>query len=147
MKGILVGSGRGCADGLGWGRCGSRHLEARGDVSTQIIDNPRNPSLMPIILSEIEPDRIASSDRSRSYHALTISAFKHDRINHLVVFTEGGNHRNGFEHFWSQTTRVLCKYHDMPAKHLSGFLKESEWGLNFGSPHHQGITLKKWCGL
>ncbi len=88
---------------------------------------------MLIILSEIETDRLASSDRSRSYHALPISAFKHDRINHLVLLTEGGNHCNGFEYFWSQNTRVLRKYHGIPAKDLSGFLKESEWRLNFGS--------------
>ncbi len=122
-------------------------LKRGGKVYPQIIENTRTDTLMPIIRSKIEPDSIVSTDSYRSYNALDISEFKHDRINHSAVFAEGRNPINGIENFWNQAKRVLRKYNGIPAKHFYWFLKESECRFHYGTHQQQFITLKRWCRL
>ena len=122
-------------------------LKRGGKVYTQIIENTRTDTLMPIIRRKIEPDSIVYTDSYRSYNALDISEFKHYRINHSAVFAEGRNHINGIENFWNQAKRVLRKYNGIPAKHFYWFLKESEFRFNYGTHRQQFITLKRWCRL
>lgn len=122
-------------------------LKRGGKVYTQIIENTRTGTLMPIIRSKIEPDSIVYTDSYRSYNALDISEFKHYRINHSAGFAEGRNHINGIENFWNQAKRVLRKYNGIPAKHFYWFLKESEFRFNYGSHHQQFMTLKRWGRL
>ncbi len=122
-------------------------LKRGGKVFTQIIDNTRTDTLMPIIRSKIKPDSIVYTDSYRSYNALDVSEFKHVRINHSELFAEGRNHINGIENFWNQAKRVLRKYNGIPAKQFYGFLKECEFRFNYGSHKQQFATLKKWCNL
>ncbi len=122
-------------------------LKRGGKVYTQIIENTRTDTLMPIIRRKIKPDSIVYTDSYRSYNALDISEFKHYRINHSAVFAEGRNHINGIENFWNQAKRVLRKYNGIPAKHFYWFLKESEFRFNYGTHQEQFMTLKRWCRL
>ncbi len=122
-------------------------LKRGGKVYTQIIDNTRTDTLMPIIRCKIKPDSIVYTDSYRSYNALDISEFKHYRINHSKLFATGRNHINGIENFWNQAKRVLRKYNGIPAKQFYWFLKECEFRFNYGSHHQQFRTLKKWCNL
>jgi transposase len=122
-------------------------LKRDGTVYTQIIENTRTDTRMPIIRSQIKPDSIVSTDSYRSYNALDISAFKHYRINHSAVFAEGRNYINGIENFWNQAKRVLRKYNGIPAKHFYWFLKESEFRFNDGTHQQQFITMKRWYRL
>lgn len=105
-------------------------LKRGGKVYTQIIENTRTNTLMPIIRSTMTPVSIVSTDSYRSDNALDISEFKHYRINHSAVFAEGRNHINGIEDFWNQAKRVLRKYNGIPAKHFYWFLKKSEFRVN-----------------
>ncbi|GJL54546.1 MAG: DDE transposase [Nitrospirales bacterium] len=122
-------------------------LKRGGKVYTQIIENTRTDTLMPIIRRKIEPDSVVYTDNYRSYNALDISEFKHYRINHSAVFAEGCNHINGIENFWNQAKRVLRKYNGIPAKHFYWFLKEAECRFNYGTHQQQFITLRRWCRL
>ena len=122
-------------------------LKRGGRVYTQIIDNTRTDTLMPIIRSKIKPDSIVYTDSYRSYNALDVSEFKHYRINHSALFADGRNHINGIENFWNQAKRILRKYNGIPAKQFYWFLKECEFRFNYGSHKQQFITLKKWCDL
>ena len=54
-------------------------LNRGGTVYTQIIDNTRTDTLMPIIRRKIEPDSIVYTDSYRSYNALDISEIKDPR--------------------------------------------------------------------
>ena len=103
-------------------------------VYTQIIDNTKTDTLMPIIRSKIKPDSIVYTDNYRSYNALDVSEFKHYRVNHISHFVEGSNHINGIENFWNQTKRNLRRYNGISKKHFYLFLKECEWRFNIGSP-------------
>ncbi len=122
-------------------------LKRGGKVYTQIIDNTKTDTLMPIIRQKIKPDSVVYTDSFRPYNALDISEFKHYRINHSELFADKKNHINGIENFWNQAKRVLRKYNGIPVKHFYLFLKECEFRFNYGSHKKQFITLKKWANL
>ena len=52
-------------------------LKCGGKVYTQIIDDTKSDTLMPIIRDKIKPDSIVYTDCYRSYNALDVSEFKH----------------------------------------------------------------------
>ena len=122
-------------------------LKRRGKGYTQISDNTRTTTLMPIIRRRITPDRIVYPDRYRSYHALDSLACKHYRINHSKLFAAGRKPSNEIENFWNQAKRVLRQYYGMPANQFYWFLKEGTFRFHDGSHHQQFRTLKKWCTL
>jgi transposase len=108
-------------------------LKRGGKVYTQIIDNAKTETLIPIIRAKIMPDSIVYTDCYRSYNVLDVSEFKHYRINHSKLFANKHNHINGIENFWNQAKRHLRKYNGIPKKHFNLFLKECEWRFNIGS--------------
>jgi len=55
------------------------------------------------------------------YNALDINQFRHKRINHPVCFSEGKNHINGIENFWSQAKRILRRYNGIERKFFPFF--------------------------
>ncbi|MBI2707990.1 MAG: IS1595 family transposase [Proteobacteria bacterium] len=109
-------------------------LKRGGQVYTQVIDDTKSATLMPIIRQKIKPDSIVYTDCYRSYNALDVSEFKHYRINHSEIFAHKHNHINGIENFWNQAKRHLRKYNGVPKIHFHLFLKECEWRFNMGSP-------------
>ena len=84
------------------------------------------------------------TDTYRSYDALNVSEFHHERINHSEIFAERENHINGIENFWSQAKRVLRKYNGINRKNFPLFLKECEFRFNVGAPKMQLKTLRRW---
>ena len=109
-------------------------LERDGNVYTQVIDDAKTETLLPIIRQKVKPDSIVYTDYFRSYNVLDVSEFKHFRINHSKLFAHKHNHINGIENFWNQAKRHLRKYNGIPRKHFNLFLKECEWRFNIGSP-------------
>jgi transposase len=117
-------------------------LKRGGQVYTQVIDDTKSATLMPIIRERIKPDSIVYTDCYRSYNALDVSEFKHYRINHSELFAHKHNHINGIENFWNQAKRHLRKYNGVPKIHFHLFLKECEWRFNMGSPKQLLKDLK-----
>ena len=109
-------------------------LKRGGQVYTQIIEDAKSDTLLPIIQQKITPDSIVYTDSFRSYNVLDVSEFKHYRINHSKLFADQHNHINGIENFWNQAKRHLRKFNGVPKKHFNLFLKECEWRFNIGSP-------------
>jgi transposase len=121
-------------------------LKHGGTVYTVAIQNTKTTTLMPIIRAKVIPDSIVYTDSYRSYNALDVSEFHHQRINHSTEFVKpNGNHINGIENFWSQAKRILRKYNGVPKQHFHLFLKECEFRFNYGTPKNQLTILKKWC--
>ena len=118
-------------------------LKRGGCVYTQVIDNAKTETLLPIIQDKIMPDSIVYTDSFRSYNVLDVSEFKHYRINHRKLFAHKHNHINGIENFWNQAKRHLRKYNGIPKHHFHLFLKECEWRFNIGSPKELLKDLKK----
>ena len=79
---------------------------------------------MPLITRKVAPDSIVYTGCYKSYNALDVSDFYHERINHSVLFATGKNHINGIENFWDQAKRVLRKYYGIAKDSFPLFLKE-----------------------
>ncbi len=122
-------------------------LKRGGKVYTQVVSNTKAETLIPLIVNKVAPDSFVYTDCYRSYNALNVSNFHHQRINHSQLFGQGKNHINGIENFWNQAKRVLRKYNGIPKESFPLFLKECEFRFNYGTPKQQFDTLKKWTGL
>ena len=112
-----------------------------------VVENTRTETLMPVIVRKIKSDSWVYSDTYRSYDALGVSKFHHERINHSELFAMKQNHINGIENFGSQAKRILRKYNGIDRKNFPLFLKECEFRFNFGALKEQLKTLRKWCGI
>lgn len=122
-------------------------LKRGGKVYTKVVSDTKAITLMPVIINKIAPDSIVYTDCYRSYNALDVSDFYHERINHSLLFSEGKNHINGIENFWNQAKRVLRKYNGIPKQSFPLFLKECEFRFNYGTPKQQLKTLRFWCQI
>ncbi len=122
-------------------------LKRGGKVYTKVVLNTKTETLMPLIARKIAPDSVVYTDCYRSYNALDVSGFYHERINHSKLFATGRNHINGIENFWNQAKRVLRKYNGIPKESFPLFLKECEFRFNYGSPKQQLLILKEWAEI
>ena len=122
-------------------------LKRGGKVYTKVVMNTKAETSMPLIVSKVEPERVVYTDCYRSYNALDVSDFYHERINHSRLFGRGKNHINGIENFWNQAKRVLRKYNGIPKDSFPLFLKECGFRFNYGTPKEQHAVLKKSAGL
>lgn len=118
-------------------------LKRGGKVYTAIIPNAKTETLLPIIKEKVKPDSIVYTDTWRSYNALDVSDFHHERINHSVEFADEKNHINGIENFWNQAKRHLRKFNGIQPASFYWFLKECEWRFNGGD--HQKLLSQLRC--
>ena len=122
-------------------------LKRGGKVYTKVVSDTKAITLMPLITRKIAPDSVVYTDCYRSYNALDVSDFYHERINHSKLFATGKNHINGIENFWNQAKRVLRKYNGIPKESFPLFLKECEFRFNYVSPKQQLLILKEWTSI
>lgn len=122
-------------------------LKRGGEVCAKGVDDTRSATLMPVIQRTIAPDSIMYTDSYRSYNALDVSGFHHERINHSTDFACGKNHINGIENFWSQAKRVMRKYNGIPKSTFPLLLKECEFRFNYGTPKQQYNAPKEWAEI
>ncbi|HHF1961216.1 TPA: IS1595 family transposase [Haemophilus influenzae] len=122
-------------------------LKRQGKVFTVVVENTKTETLMPVIVRKIKLDSWVYTDTYRSYDALDVSKFYHERIHHSELFAVKQNHINGIENFWSQAKRILRKYNGIDRKNFPLFLKECEFRFNFGAPKEQLKILRKWRGI
>jgi transposase len=122
-------------------------LKRGGKVFTVVVDDTKSNTLLPIIANKIAPDSIVYTDSYRSYNALDVSDFYHERINHSTLFAKGKNYINGIENFWNLSKKALRKYNGIDRKSFPLFLKECEFRFNYGTPKQQLKTLRLWCNI
>ena len=68
-------------------------LKRGGKVFTKVVVDPKTATLMPLITRKLAPDSVVYTDCYRSYNALDVSDFHHERINHSALFATGKNHK------------------------------------------------------
>ncbi len=122
-------------------------LKRGGKVFTKVVRKTKTETLMPLITKKIAPDSLVYTDSYRSYNALDVSDFYHERINHSTEFAKGMNYINGIENFWNQTKRMLRKYNGIPKNSFPLFLKECEFRFNYDTPKQQLKILKDWADI
>ncbi len=114
-------------------------LKRGGKVYTQVVFNTKAETLMPLIVNKVTPDSLVYTDCYRSYNALDVNNFHHQRINHSQLFGQGKNHINGIKNFWNQAKLVLRKYNRIPKESFPLFLKECKFRFNYGTPKNNLI--------
>ena len=122
-------------------------LKRGGKVYTQIIQDAKATTLVPIIQKKVIPDSIVYSDCWKGYNTLDITDFRHYRINHSKLFADKRNHINGIENFWNQAKRHMRKFNGIPKDNFWLFLKECEWRFNNPNPKTQLTQIRKWVQL
>ena len=122
-------------------------LKRDGKVYTTMIPDTRSQTLVGIIRERIQPDSLVYTDSYRSYDALDVSEFRHQRINHQTTFVDRANHINGIENFWNQAKRHLRRYNGIPTAHFQLFLKECEWRFNYRPASRLVSLLTQWIDL
>jgi len=105
-------------------------LKRNGRVYTQIIPNSASKTLMEIVHSKVDLDSIVYTDSFRAYNNLSLSGYKHYRINHSKEFARGKNHINGIEIFWGYCKMRLSKFNGLKSEDFHLHLKESEFRFN-----------------
>tara|TARA_B000000557_G_C20661939_1_gene395077 strand:- start:48 stop:704 length:657 start_codon:yes stop_codon:yes gene_type:complete len=119
-------------------------LKRGGKVYTQIIQDAKGSTLIPIIQKKVIPDSIVYSDCWRGYNTLDVTDFKHYRINHSKLFADKRNHINGIENFCNQAKRHMRKFNGIPKESFWLFLKECEWRFNTPNPKTQLTQIRQW---
>lgn len=56
--------------------------ERNGRIRTRVVPNAQTASLRPIVLENVAPGSIVSTDELRSYGLLTSDGYRHGRVNH-----------------------------------------------------------------
>ena len=104
-------------------------VEREGRVFTQPIANAARYSLEPVILENIEPGSVISTDELRAYKFLPSVGYEHGAVNHSEKkWARGKHHTNTIESFWSMLKRSIHGTHiHVSAKHLSKYLGEFEY--------------------
>ena len=107
-------------------------VEREGRVFTQPIANAARYSLEPVILENIEPGSVISTDELRAYKFLPSVGYEHGAVNHSEKkWARGKHHTNTIESFWSMLKRSIHGTHiHVSAKHLSKYLGEFEYRFN-----------------
>ena len=81
-------------------------------------------------------------DSFRAYNKLSVSGYKHYRINHSVEFARGKNHINGIESFWGYCKMRLSKFYGLKKEGFLLHLKECEFRFNHRKQNLYEILLE-----
>ena len=101
-------------------------LERQGQVFTAVVDDVSAETLMSEIKTHSEKGSVFYTDKFRSYKSLKRYG-RHYQIDHGKKFTQGRNHINGLEGFWSFAKERLLKYHGVNKNNFLLYLKELEY--------------------
>ena len=120
-------------------------LQRGGHVYTEIVPDCAQKTLQDIIRGKVDPTSVIHSDYWRGYNGLVDMGYKkHYRVKHGEnEFSNGKNHINGIESFWSYAKRRLEKFHGIPKKLFNLHLKECEFRFNNRNKNIYQILLKE----
>ncbi|CAM2792036.1 transposase [Komagataeibacter xylinus NBRC 15237] len=112
-----------------------------------MIPNAGHQTPVSFIRQKVLPDSIVYSDLWHADDKLAVSEFHHERVDHSRHFTQGRDHINGAENFWSQARHHLRRYNEIPRKDFHLVLAGCEWRFNTRSPARLVKILTGWAKL
>ena len=105
-------------------------LERNGKIYTKIVENVSKEILMKEIENKTQKGSVFYTDGWKSYASLEQYG-KHNIIRHdKDKFSDGRNHINGIEGFWSFAKERFHKYHGIKKNNYPMYLKEMEFRFN-----------------
>jgi transposase len=112
-------------------------VERGGHIKAGPVPDATQSTLEPIILMNVSPDSIISTDEAGAYAGLRGSFRFHGRVNHsLDEWTRGIHHTNTIEGHWSQLKRSIRGTHvHVSSKHLWKYVSEFSYRRNYRHSH------------
>lgn len=109
--------------------------ERGGNTKAFTIESNDLGTVQQAIFDNIEPGSTLYTDEHASYNGLDGLFFKHRTVNHSAgVFGRGPVNTNSIESVWAVLKRGLHGvYHHASTKHLSRYVDEFTFRLNFGN--------------
>lgn len=106
-------------------------LERDGKVITQVVDDTKRETVLPILLKTIIPGSTLHTDSSHIYTPLK-NVFKHESVNHTQnEYVRGNVHTNTIEGFWSLLKRqIVGIHHNVSPQHLQRYCNEASYRYN-----------------
>ena len=108
-------------------------LERQGQVSTVVVPQADEATLLREIERRALKGAVFYTDRFRSYQSLRRYG-KHLPVDHSQGYVQGRRatrrHINGIEGFWSYAKERFQKYHGVSRRHFPLYLKEMEFRFN-----------------
>jgi len=118
--------------------------ERKGRMVARVVPNARTVSLRPIVLENVAPGSIVSTDELRSYGLLTKDGYRHGRVNHAqgeyarYVCKSLTFHTNTVEGFWRLLKASIRSTHvSVSGKHLQSYVNEFAFRVN----HRDQVNL------
>jgi transposase-like protein len=99
-------------------------VERDGDVMTQVVDNARRETLLPIIEKHVAKGSTISTDEFHAYKILGRSGYTHGTVNHgKEEWVRGITHTNDLDGFWARVKLSIRGTHiHVSKKHMSKYL-------------------------
>jgi transposase len=116
-------------------------LERDGMVRAGPVPDDTNFTMEPIILENVSPGSVVTTDGHLSYQNLGLS-YDHSVINHAAgEYARGIHHTNTIEGHWSQLKRSIKGTHvHISAKHAWKYIGEFNYRRNYRASHYGMFT-------
>jgi transposase-like protein len=109
-------------------------VEREGRVTTKVVANVKEKTLLPIVVERVLPASIVYTDSYTSYDNVRWMGknYKHERINHTAgIYVMGQVHTQTIEGFWSLLKRGIGGvYHSVSTKYLQSYCDEYSFRYN-----------------
>jgi len=103
----------------------------RGVVRAFLVPDAKKKTIMPIILSTVEPGSTIYSDGYQLYQETPRHGYAHDYVDHARhEYGRGPVHSNGMEGFWGYLKRRLKTTGGIRRDRLGMFVAEEVWRYN-----------------
>jgi transposase-like protein len=113
-------------------------VERDGKVRAGPIDDVTTATLKPLVIGNVEPGTVVSTDEWDGYNELTKEGYRHGSVKHSAKeYVNGIHHTNTIEGHWSLLKRAIRGTHvSVSSKHLWKYVAEFSYRRNFRSSHH-----------
>ena len=121
----------------GWGAakktCLFGMIERDGRVKVTAVPNRKNPTLIPIIMQNINVGTMIHTDEYKGYGKLTALGYQHQSVIHSKFqWKRGDCHTNNIEGYWSNLKKSIFGTHTyVSPKHLQNYLNEFDFRHNY----------------
>lgn len=107
-------------------------VERGGDVVARAVPDAKGTSLIPPVVTHVQPGSTISSDEHHPYAYLGHIGFEHGTVTHSAKeWVRGKHHTQTIEGFWSLLKRSLHGTHiHVSGRHLPKYLAEFEFRWN-----------------
>jgi len=105
-------------------------IERGGKMVTKHVENTKGRTIKQFLDAITRDVEVVYTDEYSAYNILDAD-YKHERVNHSLMYSDGDIHVNAVENFWSLLKRgIIGTFHKLSVKHLHRYLNEFVFRFN-----------------